>query len=112
MDAINAAIQNQGLLYKKDPEDVISPEYRRMDRKMAEMKGKAVSEKEFIQALYQRAEERYRTLTVKDALYKTRKDSGIRQGIIQKADSEDLFMQESHGRETAKRKLYGDAQTD
>ena len=42
-----------------------------MDRKIAEMKGKAVSEKEFIQALYQRAEERYRTLTVKDALYKT-----------------------------------------
>ena len=71
VDAINAAIQNQGLLYKKDPEDVISPEYRRMDRKIAEMKGKAVSEKEFIQALYQRAEERYRTLTVKDALYKT-----------------------------------------
>lgn len=45
VDAINAAIQNQGLLYKKDPEDVISPEYRRMDRKIAEMKGKAVSEK-------------------------------------------------------------------
>ena len=71
VDAINAAIQNQGLLYKKDPEDVISPEYRGMDRKIAEMKEKAVSEKEFIQALYQRAEERYRTLPVKDTLYKT-----------------------------------------
>lgn len=45
VDAINAAIQNQGLLYKKDPEDVISPEYRGMDRKIAEMKEKAVSEK-------------------------------------------------------------------
>lgn len=72
------------------------------------MKEKAVSEKEFIQALYQRAEERYRTLTVKDTLYKngrnqgyscrTGKDSGIRQGIIPKADSEDLFMQREYGR--------------
>ena len=72
MDAINAAIQNQGLLYKKDPEDVISPEYRRNGSENSRDERKRRSrKKKFIQALYQRAEERYRTLTVKDALYKT-----------------------------------------
>jgi hypothetical protein len=80
VDAINAVVQNQRLLYKKEPEEVIRPEYRRLDRKIAEMKESGASEKEFIQALYQRAEERYRSLSVKDTLYKTEEIRNILTG--------------------------------
>ena len=72
VEAINAVIQNKGLLRVQRQEEKVSPQYRVLERNLQHMKEEQEStEADRMKLLYERAEERYLTLEVRDGEFRT-----------------------------------------
>lgn len=72
VEAINAVIQNKGLLRVQRQEEKVSPQYRILERNLQHMKEEQEStEADRMKLLYERAEERYLTLEVRDGEFRT-----------------------------------------
>ncbi len=72
VEAINAVIQNKGLLRVHRQEEKVSPQYRVLERNLQRMKEEQErTETDLMKLLYERAEERYLTLEVRDGEFRT-----------------------------------------
>ena len=81
VEAINAVIRNKGLLRVQRQEEKVSPQYRVLERNLQHMKEKQEStETDLMKLLYERAEERYRTLEVRDGEFRTEEIKNILAG--------------------------------
>ena len=80
-EAINAVIRNKGLLRVQRQEEKLSPQYRVLERNLQHMKEEQErTETDLMKLLYERAEERYRTLEVRDGEFRTEEIKNILAG--------------------------------
>lgn len=78
VEAINAVIRNKGLLRVQRQEEKVSPQYRVLERNLQRMKEEQEStETDLMKLLYERAEERYRTLEVRDGEFRAEEIKNI-----------------------------------
>ena len=78
MEAINAVIRNKGLLRVQRQEEKVSPQYRVLERNLQRMKEEQErTEVDRMKLLYERAEERYRTLEVRDGEFRAEEIKNI-----------------------------------
>ena len=81
VEAINAVIRNKGLLRVQRQEEKVSPQYRVLERNLQRMKEEQErTETDLMKLLYERAEERYRTLEVRDGEFRTEEVKNILAG--------------------------------
>ena len=81
VEAINAVIRNKGLLRVQRQEEKVSPQYRVLERNLQRMKEEQErTEADLMKLLYERAEERYRTLEVRDGEFRTEEIKNILAG--------------------------------
>ena len=81
VEAINAVIRNKGLLRVHRQEEKVSPQYRVLERNLQRMKEEQErTETDLMKLLYERAEERYRTLEVRDGEFRTEEVKNILAG--------------------------------
>lgn len=81
VEAINAVIRNKGLLRVHRQEEKVSPQYRVLERNLQRMKEEQErTETDLMKLLYERAEERYRTLEVRDGEFRTEEIKNILAG--------------------------------
>ena len=81
VEAINAVIRNKGLLRVQRQEEKLSPQYRVLERNLQHMKEEQErTETDLMKLLYERAEERYRTLEVRDGEFRTEEIKNILAG--------------------------------
>ena len=81
VEAINAVIRNKGLLRVQRQEEKVSPQYRVLERNLQRMKEEQErTETDLMKLLYERAEERYRTLEVRDGEFRTEEIKNILAG--------------------------------
>ena len=74
VEAINAVIRNKGLLRVQRQEERLSPQYRVLERNLHMKEEQERTETDLMKLLYERAEERYRTLEVRDGEFRTEGD--------------------------------------
>ena len=78
VEAINAVIRNKGLLRVQRQEEKVSPQYRVLERNLQRMKEEQErTETDLMKLLYERAEERYRTLEVRDGEFRAEEIKNI-----------------------------------
>ena len=81
VETINAVIRNKGLLRVQRQEEKVSPQYRVLERNLQRMKEEQErTEVDLMKLLYERAEERYRTLEVRDGEFRTEEIKNILAG--------------------------------
>ncbi len=77
VSAINQIIQDRRLIrpsVSSSAEETVSAEYRKVERRLEQAKaGEEAGREDIMALLYKRAQERYRTLEIKDTAYRTEK---------------------------------------